>query len=71
MASRQDLLTATQNIVNAVNLVSQQLRNVFPQAAALSSAVPAAGAVVFTSSQAASFLTVTTSSGGIYHVPLY
>ena len=71
MASRQDMLTATQNVVNAINLVVQQLKNVFPQATALSTVAATAGTITFTSSQAVSFLTVTTSSGGVYHIPMY
>lgn len=71
MASRQDMLTAMQNTVNAINGVTQQLKNVFPQAAALTATAPSTGTIVFNSSQARSFLTVTTSSGGTYLLPLY
>ena len=63
MTSRQDLLTATQNIVNAVNLVARQLGNVFPQAAGIEATA--------TSTSPVAFLTVQTSSGGVYKVGLY
>jgi len=71
MVSRQDHLTATQNIVNAINLVVQQLKSVFPQATAASTVAPSAGTITFTSSEAAAFLSVTTSSGGSYKIPMY
>lgn len=71
MASPQDILTALQNGVVAINGLTQQMKNVFPQATSLSTTAAAAGTIVFTSSQAVSFLTVTTSSGGVYHIPLY
>lgn len=71
MASRQDMLTAMQNSVNAVNLVAKQLGNVFPQATALSTIAGVAGTITFTSSEAVAFLLVHTSSGGIYKIPLY
>ncbi len=71
MASRQDILTATQNIVNAVNLVAKQLQKVFPQATAVSTTAASAGTITFTSSQAAGFLSVVTSSGATYKVALY
>jgi len=71
MASRQDMLTAMQNAVNAINGVTQQLKNVFPQAAALSTTAPSTGTIVFTSSEAKAFMTISTSSGGIYTLALY
>lgn len=71
MASRQDMLTATQNVVSAINGLREQLQNVFPQATALSTTAATAGTIVFTSSQAETFLSVTTSSGGVYKVALY
>lgn len=71
MASRQDMLTAMQNAVNAINGVTQQLKNVFPQASAVTTTAPSTGTIVFTSSEARAFLSVTTSSGGTYVVALY
>ena len=66
-----DLLSALQNGVNAINKLNATLQTIFPQATVLSTAVPAVGAVTFSSSTAAGFLTVTTSSGATYFVPLY
>jgi hypothetical protein len=70
MASRQDLLTATQNIVSAINGLQQQLKNAFPGSTASSSTV-SAGAITFSSSQASGFLIVQTSSGATVKVPFY
>ncbi len=71
MASRQDMLTAMLNTVSAINGVTQQLKNVFPQATSISTTAASAGTISFTSSQAAAFLSVTTSSGGVYKIPLH
>jgi hypothetical protein len=72
MATSLDvILTTLQAGVTAINNLNTQLAKVFPQATAASSITPAAGAITFSSSQAAAFLSVTTSSGGIYRIPLY
>ena len=71
MASIDDIFSAIQNGVVAINNLSSQLQSVFLQVTTLSTAIPAAGTLTFTSSEAAAFLTVTTSSGGLYHLPLY
>lgn len=71
MASLTDLLTALNDGVVAINALKAQLALVFPQASSLSTTAATAGTITFTSSQAATFLSVQTSSGGIYHVPLY
>lgn len=71
MTSLQDILTTLQNGVKAINGLTQQMKNVFPQATAVSTTAATAGAVTYTSSQAVAFLSVTTSSGGVYKVPLY
>jgi hypothetical protein len=65
------ILTTLQAGVTAVNNLSIQLAKVFPQATAASTTAPALGAITFSSSQAAAFLSVTTSSGGTYRIPLY
>lgn len=70
MASLQDLLTAMQNGVQAINNLNTTLQTVFPRATALSTSATI-GTITFTSSQAASFLTVETSSGATYKVALY
>lgn len=65
-----DILTALQNAVNAINNLNSTLKTVFPQASALSTSATA-GAITFNSSQPATFLTVTTSSGATIKVPGY
>lgn len=65
-----DILQSLQQGVQAINGLTQQIKNTFPQAASVSTGV-AAGTISFTSSQAAGFLSVTTSSGAAYVVPLY
>lgn len=69
-SSLTDLFTALQNGVTAINNLNDTLQAVFPQATALSTATHT-GTITYTSSQAAAFLTVVTSSGGTYYVPLY
>lgn len=66
-----DILASLQQGVTAINNLATQLAKIFPQATASSTTVPAVGAITFTSSQADAFLSVTTSSGGTYKVPLY
>ncbi len=67
-----DILSAMQNGVTAIRDLKNQLALVFPQATASSTvASTMVGTITFTSSQAVAFLSVTTSSGGIYKVPLY
>jgi len=71
MASLGEILATLQNGVSAVRDLKSALNNVFPQATAVSTTAATAGTVTFTSSQATAFLTVETSSGGLYKVPLY
>lgn len=66
-----DILSALQNGVTAINNLATKLDQIFPQTTASSTAVPAAGGITFNSSQAATFITVTTSTGGTYQVPGY
>ena len=70
MASLLDLLSAMQNGVTAINSLNTSLKSFFPQATSVSSTVTA-GTITFTSSQAAGFLIVTTSSGYAVKVPVY
>ena len=70
MASLNDLLNALQNGVTAIQGLTEQIASTFPQAASVSTGVTA-GTVTFTSSQAAGFLVVTTSSGAAMKVALY
>lgn len=71
--SLQDILTALQNGVQAINGLNSTLTNTFlQQGTVVSSAVATTGSTVtFTSSQAAGFLAVTTSSGAAYYLPVY
>lgn len=66
-----DILSALQNGVQAIRSLNTALGQVFPQATATSSIAPAAGVLTFPSSQPNAFLSVVTSSGGIYKVPLF
>ena len=70
MASTDSLLAAMQNGVTAINSLKAALQGFFPQATTVSTSATA-GTITFTSSQAAGFLLVTTSSGAAYKVPLY
>jgi len=65
------ILSAMQNGVQAINGLSTKLGNIFPQATATSTSAPTAGAITFDSSQPAIFISVQTSSGGIYKIPGY
>lgn len=69
--SLSELMSTLQNGVTAINNLSEQIASTFPQATALSTGVTLTGTITFTSSQAATFLTVITSSGATYYVPLY
>lgn len=71
MASLADILTALQNGVTAIQGLNTTLSAVFPQATAVSTTAATAGAITFGSSQAAAFMSVVTSSGATYKVPLY
>ena len=70
-ASLNDLLAAMQNGVEAINSLTVQISETFPQASAVSTSAATAGTITFTSSLAAGFLTVITSSGATFVVPLY
>ena len=70
MASLTDILTVLQNGVQGINRLTQQIAATFPQATAVSTSVTV-GTIVFNSSQAVGFLSVTTSSGAAYKVALY
>lgn len=71
MSNLTEILAALQNGVTAINNLNDTLTAIFPQATALSTTAAAAGTITFTSSQAVAFLSVQTSSGGIYKIPLY
>jgi len=66
-----DIHAALQNGVTALNNLATKLGQIFPQTTATSTTAPVAGAITFPSSQAATFITVTTSTGGVYQVPGY
>lgn len=65
-----DVLQTLQQGVQAINNLTTQIKTTFPQAGALSTSATT-GAITFSSSQPAAFLSVTTSSGGVYKVSLY
>ncbi len=70
--SFSSILATLQNAVVAINQLSEQIGDTFPQATAVSTvARGSAGAVTFDSSQAIGFLAVTTSSGFTGYVALY
>jgi hypothetical protein len=72
MAGLTDILSALQNGVSAIQTVAKNISTVFPQVTGSSSAAPATvGTITFTSSEAAGFILVTTSSGFTAKVPYY
>ena len=70
-ASIGDIMAVLQNGVTAINSLKTALQSMFPQATAVSTTAATAGTITYTSSQAAAFMSVVTSSGGQYKVPLY
>lgn len=68
--SLTDILVSLQQGVRAINGLTTAITATFPQAGALSTSATT-GAATLTSSQPAAFLTVVTSSGGTYKVPLF
>lgn len=68
-----DLLSAMQNGVTAINNLANNINTVFPHAGPITAITPSSSlaTTTFLSSQSRGFLSVTTSSGGIYSVPLY
>ena len=73
MGSFTDILTALSNGVNAINALNKRLSTTFlQQGTVISSAITTANSTVtFTSSQAAGFIAVTTSSGAAGYLPWY
>lgn len=73
MANINDILAAIQQGVQAINGLNNRLSTTFLQSGTVvSSAVATTGSTItFTSSQAAGFLAVTTSSGASYYLPLF
>lgn len=68
-----DILGTLQNGVSAIQTLTTQLRTTFlQQGTVVSSAITTANSTVtFTSSQAAGFIAVTTSSGAAGYIPWY
>lgn len=68
-----DILSALQNGVNAIQSLNARLGTTFLQSGTVvSSAVATTGSTItFSSSQAAGFMAVTTSSGAAYYFPIY
>jgi hypothetical protein len=72
MAGLTDILTALQNGVTAIQTVAQKLSTAFPGITTSSTSAPATnGAITFSSSLAAGFMLVTTSSGATVKVATY
>lgn len=73
MASLADILSSLQQGVQAVRGLSTTLSNTFlQQGTVVSSAITTAGSTItFSSSQAAGFIAVTTSSGAAGYLPWY
>lgn len=73
MASIADILSAINTGVQAINNLGTKLTTTFlQQGVVVSSAITTANSTVtFTSSQAAGFMAVTTSSGVAYYIALY
>ena len=65
-----DILAALQNGVSGINNLATAVGSVFPKTTASSSTVTA-GTITFTSSQAAGFIIVQTSSGATVKVAYY
>jgi hypothetical protein len=65
-----DILTTLQQGVQALNNLTIQIKTTFPQVGALSTSATT-GSISYNSSQPAAFLSVTTSSGATYKVPLF
>lgn len=71
MASITDLVTNLGNAVQAANAIATAIKNMFPAITGTSTTVPTAGALTFTSSQAAGFITTVTSSGATVKIAYY
>lgn len=69
--SLSEILAALQNGVTGINNLTAKIGTVFPQSGTVATTLSSAGTITFTSSQVRGWLLVTTSSGGIYSVPLY
>lgn len=65
-----DILGTLQQAVQAINNLATQIKTTFPQVGALSTSATT-GSITFSSSQPAAFLSVVTSSGATYKVPLF
>lgn len=68
--SLADILTSLQQGVQAINNLTIQIRTTFPQSGAISFTATTGG-LVSNSSNPAAFLTIITSSGATYKVPLF
>ena len=70
--SLADILTSLQQGVQAINNLNNTIKTVFPQLTGTSSSGPAsAGAITFSSSQAAGFTLVTLPNGSTVKMPYY
>lgn len=71
--SLDQIYSALMSGVQAVGNLTRTLENTFlQQGTVVSSAIATSGSTItFTSSQAGGFLSVTTSSGAAYYIPIY
>jgi hypothetical protein len=68
-----DVLSAMQNGVNAIRDLTKTINGVFPHSGGVTATPPSStpATTTFLSSQSQGFMSVVTSSGGTYFVPLY
>lgn len=68
-----DILSAMQNGVVAMRDLTSAVNTVFPHAGPVTAITPSSSlaTTTFLSSQSRGFLSITTSSGGVYTVPIY
>lgn len=71
MANVADIVVAGTDAVNALNRIAQNLTVALQPVVASVTGPSSVGALTFTSSQPAAFMSITTSSGVAYLVPLY
>lgn len=67
----RDIITGQSELVVATENISTAITASFPPLANPSTGAPPAGTVLYTSSLAAAFVFVTTSSGALYRLALY
>lgn len=69
--SLTEILITLQQAVQAVNNLATQISVTFPQVSALSTSATVVAGISYNSSQPTAFLSVISSSGATYKVPLF